>query len=330
MNRYGEMEAFVQVVEAGGFTEAARKLRLSPSAVSKLISRLEDRLGARLLHRTTRRVSLTAEGRAYFDELRGILAEIDAVEASIGGAEAEPRGLLRVNVAHGFGMSQIVPLVPDFIARYPQVQMQISFDDHIVDLVSAGEDVGIRLGLPGDDTLIARKLGDYRRMICGAVSYFERFGVPQTPADLEHHRAVLSTNVALLNHWPMRFPDGRVERVAMRGIAASNSGDALYRLLLDGMGLGFTADFLCHKDIAAGRIRTVLDDYLVDSSWPIYAVYPARKHLAAKVRAFVDFLVERFTPQPPWMTAPPATDQPAARRRVATSSGVLSKAQTKR
>lgn len=206
MNRYGEMEAFVQVVEAGGFTEAARKLRLTPSAVSKLISRLEDRLGARLLHRTTRRVSLTAEGRAYFDELRGILAEIDAVEASIGGAEAEPRGLLRVNVAHGFGMSQIVPLVPDFVARYPQVQMQISFDDHIVDLVSAGEDVGIRLGLPGDDTLIARKLGDYRRMICGAVSYFERFGVPQTPVDLEHHRAVLSTNVALLNHWPMRFP----------------------------------------------------------------------------------------------------------------------------
>ncbi len=330
MNRYGEMEAFVQVVEAGGFTEAARKLRLTPSAVSKLISRLEDRLGARLLHRTTRRVSLTAEGRAYFDELRGILAEIDAVEASIGGAEAEPRGLLRVNVAHGFGMSQIVPLVPDFVARYPQVQMQISFDDHIVDLVSAGEDVGIRLGLPGDDTLIARKLGDYRRMICGAVSYFERFGVPQTPADLEHHRAVLSTNVALLNHWPMRFPDGRVERVAMRGIAASNSGDALYRLLLDGMGLGFTADFLCHKDIAAGRIRTVLDDYLVDSSWPIYAVYPARKHLAAKVRAFVDFLVERFTPQPPWMMTQPAPDQPATRRRAAMSSAVLSKAQTKR
>lgn len=330
MNRYGEMEAFVQVVEAGGFTEAARKLRLTPSAVSKLISRLEDRLGARLLHRTTRRVSLTAEGRAYFDELRGILAEIDAVEASIGGAEAEPRGLLRVNVAHGFGMSQIVPLVPDFVARYPQVQMQISFDDHIVDLVSAGEDVGIRLGLPGDDTLIARKLGDYRRMICGAVSYFERFGVPQTPVDLEHHRAVLSTNVALLNHWPMRFPDGRVERVAMRGIAASNSGDALYRLLLDGMGLGFTADFLCHKDIAAGRIRTVLDDYLVDSSWPIYAVYPARKHLAAKVRAFVDFLVERFTPQPPWMMTQPAPDQPATRRRAAMSSAVLSKAQTKR
>lgn len=330
MNRYGEMEAFVQVVESGGFTEAARKLHLSPSAVSKLISRMEDRLGARLLHRTTRRVSLTAEGRAYFEQLRGILAEIDAVEASIGGAEAEPRGLLRVNVAHGFGMSQIVPLVPDFIARHPQVQVQITFDDHIVDLVAAGEDVGIRLGVPGDESLIARKLGDYRRMICGATGYFERYGVPQTPADLAHHRAVLSTNVALLNQWPMRFPDGHVERVAMQGVVASNSGDALYRLLLDGMGLGFSADFLCHKDVAAGRLRTVLDDCLVDSSWPIYAVYPARKHLAAKVRAFVDFLVERFSPQPPWMMAQPATDQAAASSRAAMSSGVLSKAQTKR
>lgn len=300
MDRYGEMQALVEVVDRGGFTEASKALGLSPSAVSKLISRLEDRLGARLLQRTTRRVSLTAEGRVYADQVRAILADIDAVEASVGGAEAEPRGSLRVNVAHGFGMAQIVPAIPDFIARYPKVQVQLTFTDHVVDLIAEGDDIGIRLGAPRDEALIARKLGDYRRTICGTPDYFARFGVPQTPDDLVHHRAVLSSNVSLLNEWPMRFPDGRVERVPMQGIAASDSGDALYQLLLHGLGLGFTADFLCYKDIASGHVRTVLDEYLVDATWPIHAVYPARKHLAAKVRSFVDFLVERFSPQPPW------------------------------
>lgn len=325
MNRYGEMEAFVQVVESGGFTEAAKKLRLTPSGVSKLISRLEDRLGARLLQRTTRRVSLTAEGRAYFDELRGILAEIDAVEASIGGAEAEPRGLLRVNVAHGFGMSQIVPLIPDFAARYPKIDVRLTFTDHIVDLVAEGDDIGIRLNEVRDENLIARRLASYTRMICGAPSYFERHGIPQRPEDLAQHTAIHSNNVEALNHWPMRWPDGRRERIPVRGRIYSNSGDALFHLCREGMGLAFLADSLAYREIAAGELVTVLDDYLDRQSWPIYAVYPARKHLAAKVRAFVDFLVERFSPQPPWVT-----DQPAARSSAAMSSVVLSKAQTKR
>lgn len=300
MNRFAEMEAFLAVAEAGGFTAAARTLRLSPSAVSKLVSRLEDRLGARLLQRTTRQVALTAEGRLYLEQARGIVAEIDAVEASVGGAEAEPRGLLRITTAHGFGMAQIMPLIGAFTARYPRVEVQIDFSDHFVDLVTEGYDVGVRLGHVQDEALIARKLAEHRRMLCAAPAYLARHGVPRQPEDLAQHRAIFSSNAPVINEWPLTRADGSVGRFAPPMAVATNSGDAMYRLILEGVGIGNTADFLAHEDIAAGRLVTVLDDRLVSATWPVHAVYPARKHLAAKVRRFVDFLAERFSPRPPW------------------------------
>ncbi len=300
MDRYGEMQAFVQVVEHGGFTEAAKVLGLSPSAVSKLISRLEDRLGARLLQRTTRRVSLTAEGRVYADQVREILADIDAVEASVGGAEAEPRGPLRVNVAHGFGMTQVVPLIPDFLARYPKVDVQITFADHVVDLVAEGEDVGIRTGPLRDEALIARKLGEHRRIICAAPAYIERYGMPQTPDDLARHNCLLFDGPEGLNEWPFRTADGGIERRPIRGNFRSSNGDAIFRMLLDGVGLCYAADFGIKQAIEDGRLVPVLADHTADILRPIHVVYPARKHLAAKVRAFADYLVERFSPVPPW------------------------------
>lgn len=300
MDRYGEMQAFIQVVDQGGFTEAARHLHLSPSAVSKLIGRLEDRLGARLLQRTTRRVSLTAEGRVYADQVREILADIDAVEASVGGAEAEPRGPLRINVAHGFGMTQIVPLIPGFLARYPKVDVQITFADQVVDLVAEGEDLGIRTGHLSDDTLIARKLGEHRRIICAAPAYLEKYGTPQTPADLAHHNCLLFDGPEGLNEWPFRKPDGSIERLPIRGNFRSSNGDAIFRLLMAGVGLCYAADFGIKKQIESGELVAVLTDHTADILRPIHVVYPARKHLAAKVRAFADYLTEQFSPEPPW------------------------------
>lgn len=300
MDRYGEMQAFIQVVDRNGFTEAARELGLSPSAVSKLIGRLEDRLGARLLQRTTRRVSLTAEGRVYADQVREILADIDAVEASVGGAEAEPRGPLRINVAHGFGMNQIVPLIPGFLARYPKVAVQITFADHVVDLVAEGEDLGIRSGRLNDDTLIARKLGEHRRIICAAPAYLEKFGTPRTPADLAHHNCLLFDGPEGLNEWPFRKADGGIEYRAVRGNFRSSNGDAIFRLLMAGVGLCYAADFGIKKQIESGELVAVLTDHTADILRPIHVVYPARKHLAAKVRAFADYLVEQFSPAPPW------------------------------
>ncbi|MBP7062521.1 LysR family transcriptional regulator [Ferrovibrio sp.] len=301
MDKLAEMECFLRVVDSGGFSAAAASLHMTPSAVSKQIARLEDRLGARLLQRTTRRISLTHEGRGYYDQAREIVADIEAMEAGIGGAEREPRGLLRVNVAHGFGMAQIVPLIPDFCARYGQVEVQLKFSDRIVDLMAEGDDVGIRLGNLRDEGLVARRLGAHTRMICAAPAYLARHGTPLTPADLaEGHRAVLSTNVPLINNWPLVQPDGSVRMTMLPGVVSSDSGDALYRLVLAGLGIGYTADFLVHQAIRQGELVPILREYLAPQSWAIHAVYPARKHLAAKVRRFVDFLAERFTPQAPW------------------------------
>jgi len=300
MTRFSEMETFVLVAETGSFTDAAKELQLTPSAVSKMITRLEDRLGVRLLQRTTRQVNMTAEGRTYYDQARGILAELDAVEASVGGAEAEPRGLLRVTLAHGFGMQQIVPLLPEFLARHPKVDVHLGFADHVVDLIAEGHDIGIRIGPLHDETLMARRLGSHRRIVCAAPTYLQRHGAPKTPAELPHHNCLLFDGPAGLNIWPFRMPDGRSERVAVRGNFQSNNGEAILDLLLDGIGLCYAADFAVGRMLRDGRLAPVLTDFAADVGWPIHAVYPARKHLAAKVRVFVDYLVEKFTPRPPW------------------------------
>ncbi|WP_428248866.1 LysR substrate-binding domain-containing protein [Ferrovibrio sp.] len=299
MDKLAEMTCFLRVVDSAGFAAAAVSLGLTPSGVSKQIARLEDRLGARLLQRTTRRVSLTTEGRAYYEQAREILADIETMEASVGGAERVARGLLRVNVAHGFGMAQIVPLIPAFCERHPQIEVQLNFADRIVDLLAEGDDVGIRLGRVRDEGLIARRLGEHTRMICAAPSYLARHGTPRLPAELEGHRAVLSTNVPLINAWPLRQPDGSVQMVTLPGVVSSDSGDALFRMVLAGMGIAYTADFLIHEAIRDGGLVPLLQEYTAPQIWPIHAVYPARKHLAAKVRAFVDYLAESFSP-PPW------------------------------
>lgn len=300
MTRFSEMETFVLVAETGSFTDAAKELQLTPSAVSKMITRLEDRLGVRLLQRTTRRVRMTVEGRTYYDQARGILAELDAVEASVGGAEAEPRGPLRVTLAHGFGMQQIVPLLPEFLARHPKVDIQLAFADHVVDLIAEGHDIGIRTGPLHDEALMARRLGSHRRIVCAAPAYLERHGMPAKPAELAGHNCLLFDGPAGLNTWPFRMADGRIERIGVRGNFQSNNGDAILRLLLNGVGLCYAADFAVGRMLRDGRLVPVLTDYTADVSWPIHAVYPARKHLAAKVRVFVDYLVEKFTPRAPW------------------------------
>jgi len=340
MDRLSELECFVRVVEHGGFTAAAQSLRITPSAVSKLLARLEDRLGVRLLHRTTRRIALTAEGRVYHEQARTILAELAAADASVGGSDREPRGQLRLSLPHGFGMAQIVPLIPDFRARYPHVELLINFSDHNVDLITEGYDAGLRLMDSREDRLIARKLAEYTRLICAAPSYIERHGLPRHPRDLAQHHMLHSSSTDLLNRLPIRREDGGTDYITLPGVIATNSSDALYRFLRAGLGLAYASDFAVHTDITQGRLVTVLDTWLAPQTWPIYAVYPERKHLAPKVRAFVDFLVERFSPQPPWSTAWARNAQrnaqrgvqasAAARKSAATSASDLSKPQTKR
>ena len=300
VNRAGEMAAFAQVVEHGNLTRAAAALRLSPSGVSKLIARLEERLGVRLLQRTTRRVAPTAEGRLFYERAREILEEIDAAEELVGSGRLRPRGTLRVSLSHGFGMSQIVPLVPAFSERYPDVELQLAFADRRLDLVAEGIDLAIRLGPIRDEALIARRLADHGRIVCAAPAYLARHGTPPTPADLAGHNCILFDQPDYLNQWPFRAPDGTVERVRARGNFRSDNGDALFELLLSGLGIAWAADFLALPHLAAGRLVPLLADHAVDERTAIHAVYPQRRHLPAKVRAFIDFLAERFQPVAPW------------------------------
>src|SRR4051794_6307076 len=287
-DRAGEMAVFVQVVELGSQTAAAEKLGLSPSAVSKLIARLEDRLGARLLQRTTRRLAATPEGRLFFERARELLDEIDAAEELVRAGRLRPRGALRISLSHGFGMSQIVPLVPEFAALYPDVQLQLAFADRRVDLAGQGLDLAIRLGPVHDETLIARRLADHGRIVCAAPAYLARHGVPADPDDLAGHNCILFDHPDHLNQWPFRGPDGATRRVRVHGNFRSDNGDALFELLLGGLGIAWAADFLALPDLAAGRLVPVLADYLVDERTPVHAVYPQRRHLPAKVRTFID------------------------------------------
>jgi DNA-binding transcriptional LysR family regulator len=301
INRAGEMAAFAQAVEAGSLSAGGRSLGLTPSAMSRLVARLEERLGVRLLQRTTRRLVLTAEGSAFYEQSKAILAEIDAIEASITRSRLEPRGLLRVSLSHSFGMSQVIPRVPMFAARYPEVELDLVFADHVVDLVAEGFDVAIRLGVVEDESLIARRLGEHGRAICAAPSYVEAHGTPNVPQDLARHRCVTIDAPAHLNVWPFRQPDGRIERLTIRGAIHSNNGAALHAFILQGAGIGRTPDFIAKPDLAAGRLVHLLSPYDTAERTPIHAVWPHRKHLAAKVRAFVDFLAQSFGPSPPWL-----------------------------
>ena len=300
VNRAGEMAVFVQVVEHGSLTAAAQSLRLSPSAVSKLLARLEDRLGARLLQRTTRRVAPTAEGRLFYERARELLDELDAAEELVSAGRLRPRGTLRVSLSHGFGMSQIVPLVPEFAARYPDVELQLAFADRRVDLAGQGMDLALRLGAVHDESLIARRLADHGRIVCAAPAYLDRHGIPADPEALVGHNCILFDQPDHLNQWPFRAPDGSVVRIRVRGNFRSDNGDALFELLLGGLGIAWAADFLALPHLATGRLVPLLADFAVDERTAIHAVYPQRRHLPAKVRAFIDFLVERFQPVAPW------------------------------
>jgi DNA-binding transcriptional LysR family regulator len=295
-----DMEVFVRVADLGGFSPAARALGLTPSAVSRTIARLEDRLGARLFNRTTRRLSLTDEGRVFLDRARHILAEIDEAERLVSGAEAIPRGRLRVTAATAFTLHQVIPLLPEFLGRYPNVHLDLNVTDRVVDLVEEGFDVGVRTGQLADSALISRVIAHDHRIICAAPAYVQRHGTPLQPADLAHHNCLMwATDLGGLNDWPFDGPDGPYT-IRVRGNSEVNNGDALYAMALAGVGVARLARFRIAADVRAGRLLPLLSKHHRFVTLPISLVYPHRRHLSAKVRAFSDFLVGKFTPTPPW------------------------------
>lgn len=293
MEAPSELAFFVLLADKGSFSATARELNLTPPAVSKRLAQIEQRLGVRLLNRSTRRTSLTAEGELYLEHARRILADIEEMELSLGARRAQPKGLLRVNATLGFGRTTIAPLVSEFVGRYPEVEVQLHLTDAPLDLVATGYDLGIRFGELPDSRLAARKLMSNRRFLCASPAYLRAHGTPRVPADLTRHVCIVHRqNDDAYGTW--RLSKGRsTETVKVRGGLASNDGDVVLGWALDGHGILIRSEWDLAKYVESGRLQVVLADYALPPA-DLYAVYPARRQLPAKLRSFVDLLSEHF------------------------------------
>ncbi len=303
------MAVFARVVETGSFTRAAEALGLAKSTVSKQVARLEDRLGARLLQRTTRRVVPTDVGAAFYERCRRIVAEAEEAEQAVTRLQSTPRGLLRVNGPVSFGTRYLAPALPRLLAACPELEIDLVLNDWYVDLVTEGYDVAVRIGTLDDSSLVARRLAEMRLILVASPAYLQAAGVPSHPRDLAGH-ACLRYAYQRTTGWRLHDATGEEVRVAVRGQLRANSGEALLRAARADAGVVLVPEFMAAADLAAGRLVRVLPAW-TGPFGAVHAVWPTSRHLSAKVRAFVDFLVELFDP-PPWRDAPSGDDAPAA------------------
>jgi DNA-binding transcriptional LysR family regulator len=294
MDPLRDMRAFVRVVERHSFSAAATSLGLTPSAVSRLVSRLEDRLGLRLLLRTTRRLRLTSEGEVYFARARSILADIDEVETEVRKLRGAPRGRLGINTSNAFGIHQLVPALPEFLQRYAEIEVDLSFTDRVTDLITEHADVAIRAGQVDELSLRAQKFAEFKRVICAAPSYLDRRGVPRKPAELVQHVCI---GAVPSSPWPFATCAGS-EFLKILPRVTSNNGEAALQLALDGVGIVRLADVIVAEEIRRGRLVQLLADVHNSEPVPLSAVYVPGRHRLPKVSVFLDFLVEHFGSAP--------------------------------
>jgi len=301
VDRFENMRVFTKVVETASFTGAAARLGISASMVSQHVKELEERLAARLLNRTTRKVSLTETGRAYYERCTRLLADLEETEQAVSDMHAAPRGELRVNATPSFGILQLAPAIADFTARFPAISVELILSNRIGDLIEEGFDVAVRVELVPDSSLIARQLAPCRVVVCGAPSYFERHGVPRKPAALTNHNCltVAGTGLSYYRAWHLTSADATTLNLSPIGNLRTNSGAVLKVAALAGHGLVCLPTYLVGDALQSGRLVTVLDDYIAPP-YMLRARYPHNRHLSAKVRAFVDFLAARLGREPPW------------------------------
>ncbi len=291
-----ELEIFVNVVDTGSFTAAARRLGVSKSHVSKQVSALEDRLGAQLLHRTTRSLSLTDAGQAFYERGSLILEQIEEAERAVTQLQTTPRGRLKISMPMTFGQRYVTPLLVEFMARFPELDVELDMSDRKVDVIDEGFDLAIRIGELQDSSLMMRKLADAERYCCASPAYLEEYGTPTHPSDLVDHQC-LQYAYGRLNTWQFVSPDDEELFVQVDGRLRANNGEALIEACVAGMGICLVPDFLIGEHLQAGRLVRILDEW---NEWNagVYALYPHNRHLSAKVRQFVDFLVERLSATP--------------------------------
>lgn len=293
VDRLQGMAVFVRVAELSSFSAAARQLGLSTSAVSKHVAALEERLGARLLNRTSRRLALTEVGSAYRDRCARIVREVEAAELAATGDAVEPRGKLKVNAPVSFGFRHLAPLLPEFLARHPGIGLDLTLNDRFVDLLEEGYDVAVRIGRLDDSTLVARRLATARFACVASPAYLARAGTPATPDALADHNCLSYSYRRRFDEWSFAR-GGERRRLRVRGNLAANNGDVLRAAACAGLGIAHLPDFLlAEDDLAAGRLVRVLPGWHAPEI-PIHAVFPPQRHAFARLRVFVDFLVERL------------------------------------
>ena len=300
----GEMEAFVRSMETGSFSAAARELKLSPSALSKLVTRLERTLNVRLVTRSTRRVAPTPEGELFLARCRRVLAELDDAEMEIGRAREKPRGRLRMHMGIGFGMSQGVAALPRFFAKHPEVELDLVLEDRRVDLLHENFEISTWSFPPEGANLVARKLFDYERVLVASPDYLKRHGKPRTPEDLARHRCLLVSNLSGQSPWSFRA-EGGVRHHDVRAAIGVNNADTKYRFALAGLGIAQFSEYIVADALRSGQLVQVLEGVHCAETLAQYALYPRDRHRLPRVAAMLDFLVEAFAGRP-WRSAKPA------------------------
>ena len=298
MDRLTEMEAFATVVDQGGFTDAARKMGISKSAVSKHVSSLETRLGARLLNRTTRRVSPTEIGLAYYDRARRVLNDAGEADALVTAMQSAPSGMLRVSVATDFGVNHLSPILGGFLHEYPDITVNMVLNNRYVELISEGFDMAIRVGELEDSSLRARKLTETTKRMIASPDYFKKFGRPQKIDDLNDHKLLHYSNQAAGNVWKITAPSGEKRQVRTAGSLTVNDRQSLLNAAVGGLGIAYLPSFLYADYVRNGLLEDAIPDLPMETQG-IYAVYPPGRYTQPKVRAFIDFLVDKFREKGP-------------------------------
>jgi DNA-binding transcriptional LysR family regulator len=299
MDRLRAFEVFVTVVSRGSFTRAADALETSPANVTRYVNELEAHLGTRLLNRTSRKLSLTEGGETLYARCKSILDDVAETEGLVSAASVEPRGRLRINAPVSFGILHLAPLWPEFMRKYPEVELDVSLIDRVVDIVEEGYDLAIRISSAGSTSHAARKLATSRNILCASPAYLTRYGNPVAPADLFEHRCIGYSYAATGDEWQLMDSENKTHSVKVNCHMHTNNGDTARAAALAGQGVIWQPTFLIGSDLRAGKLVQVLPEYRLPDI-DVLALYPSRRHLSAKIRAVIDFLVDAFGGVPPW------------------------------
>lgn len=304
MDKWAELRAFVATVEQQSFTGAANVLRMAPSGISRLMSNLETRLGVRLLHRTTRQISLTEAGARFYSQTRDILISLEEAEADVIGRQSMPKGTLKISCVVTLAERWLPQIIADFLARYPDIFVDLIETDRPVDLIDDGVDVALATGSLANSSHMIRKLAGFQRLVVASPAYLKRMGNPETPAALKSHECLSFATAPHLQRWSFQTPTGRTVATTVKGRFSATGAETILQSVLAGVGIARLASFMVAPHLRSGELEEVLTDFRVADPVPLFVAYQSGVHLSPKIRTFIDHLTDHFKHMPPWERSP--------------------------